>query len=288
MKVEYKDGAAYITEAGAFIPEQVFENGQFFRYTRMPDGSYDIAASDRRLNFGKEDGAIVLSPCATEDFENYWRGFFDLDTNYEELFEGIDDENLNAAARNYPGLKVLRQDPYETVVSFIISANNNIKRIKGIIERICAKYGSEIKDGRGEFHAFPTAEQLARATEDELRELGCGYRAPYIAETAKAIAEGFDLESLKNTEYDEAKKTLMKLKGVGPKVADCILLFSLEHYNAFPKDVWVKRLMRELYGVSGNDREIQRFAEEKFGKYAGIAQQYLFHAARMGELNREA
>lgn len=283
MNVKFKENAAYITDC-AFEPEQVFENGQFFRYSKNEDGSYDIAAGSKRLNVKKGEDTLILSQCEPSDFENFWREYFDLDTDYNKLFKDIKDSNLKSAMENYPGLKVLKQNPYETVISFIISANNNIGRIKGIIERLCVKYGSRISDESGEFYAFPAPEQLSRATEDELNELGCGYRAPYIVQSARMIAEGFDLCSLKNTDYISAKKKLLELKGVGPKVADCILLFSLGHYNAFPKDVWVKRVMKELYGVSGSDKDMQAFAEERFGKYAGIAQQYLFYGARRGEL----
>lgn len=286
MNVEYADNSARITDDNGFIPEQVFENGQFFRFNKKADGDYDIFAGDRRLNVRREDGALILSGCSPEDFESFWGKYLDLDTDYKALFKDTADDNLKFAMKKYPGLKVLKQDPYETVISFIISANNNIGRIKGIIERICAKYGDKTEDSAGEFFAFPTAERLSHAAEEELRELGCGYRAPYIAETAKAIANGFDLESLKNTDYLSAKKRLLELKGVGPKVADCILLFSLNHYNAFPKDVWVKRVLDELYGIKGSDKDVQLFAEKRFGKYAGIAQQYLFYAARRGELEK--
>lgn len=285
MDVKFKNGAVYISGKNGFIPEQVFENGQFFRFNKIEDGSYDIVAGKKRLNVRKDEDTLVLTPCNHSDFENFWRVYFDLDTNYEELFQDIDDKNLQSAMQKYPGLKILKQNPYETTVSFIISANNNIKRIQGIIERICAKYGDKLSDEFGEFYAFPTSEQLSRATEKELKDLGCGYRAPYIAETARAIDAGFDLEELRNLDYADAKKKLTELKGVGPKVADCILLFSLGHCNAFPKDVWVKRVMSELYGVSGSDKDVQSFAEQKFGKYAGIAQQYLFYAARNGGLN---
>lgn len=283
MKVNYKDGAAYV-EAKDFIPEQAFENGQCFRYIKK-DGGYDITAGARRVNVSEADGTIKLYPCTERDFEGFWRNYLDLDADYSLLIKA-DDENLTEAKSKYKGLKVLRQEPFETLISFIISANNNIGRIKGIIERICAKYGERIELDGGSFYAFPSPEALAKSTPDELRELGCGYRAPYITETAQAIAGGFGLAALKAMDYKDAKRKLTQLKGVGPKVADCVLLFSLGHFNAFPKDVWVKRVMHDLYGVSGSDNDVQQFAESKFGRYAGIAQQYLFHAARNGELSK--
>lgn len=287
MKVEYKNDSAHIKDAGEIVPQHIFENGQFFRYTLLDDKSYDIYALDKYLNVRSDGDILTLTPCVPDDFENFWRNYFDLDTRYDELFKQSQDANLQTAIKKFSGLKILRQDPFETLISFIISANNNIGRIKGIIERLCEKYGSKIETKDGAYYSFPTPAQLAKATISELKALGCGYRAPYIAETAQAISGGFDLKALKNMEYEEAKKRLLMLKGVGTKVADCILLFSLGHYNAFPKDVWVKRVMNELYNVSGSDRQVQQFAEEKFGKYAGIAQQYLFYAARRGELNRQ-
>lgn len=286
MEVLYKDNNAYITDIkNGFIPQQVFENGQCFRFKRLDDGNYNIIAKDKFINVARSENDICLSPCGKKDFESFWRSYFDLNSNYIRLFSDVGDKYLKSAMLKYPGLKVLKQDPFETLISFIISANNNIGRIKGIIEKICVKYGRRIEAEAGGFYAFPEPEALAGATEDELKELGCGYRASYVADTAKEIDRGFDLISLKDLDYSEAKKQLMSLKGVGPKVADCILLFSLEHYNAFPKDVWVKRVMNDLYGIKGSDKDVQSFAEQKFGKYAGIAQQYLFYAARRGELH---
>ena len=175
---------------------------------------------------------------------------------------------------------MLNQQPFELLISAIVSANNNLKRIKSIVEKICAACGEPfLAEGR-RFYRFPVPERLAALTEEELLDCGCGYRAPYILASARAVADGFDLEKVGMLPYGQAKAELCRLPGVGPKVADCILLFSLRKTDAFPADVWIKRVMERLYGFTGNDKQLYAFAREKFGPYAGIAQQYLFYYAR--------
>jgi N-glycosylase/DNA lyase len=171
---------------------------------------------------------------------------------------------------------MLNQEPFETLISFIISANNNIGRIRGIIDRLCRLYGEPFGCVGGARYAFPTPERLAALEADDFFGCGCGYRAPYLRETSRAVADGFDLEGLRELPYEQAKKQLVRLKGVGPKVADCVLLFSLGKTDAFPADVWIKRVMKKLYGFEGNDKQIYEFARERFGECAGIAQQSCF------------
>ena len=179
-------------------------------------------------------------------------------------------------------------EKFETIIAFIISANNNEKRIRKIVENICEKCGDALKYNDRVFHAFPTPQQLAEMGEEALREIGAGYRAEYIADTAKLIAEGFDIQAIYEMDYHTAKQELCKLKGIGPKVADCILLFAYKKKNAFPLDVWMKRVLEELYGVNvKNYRQAEEFAERTFGGYAGIAQQYLFHYMRSGKQEKK-
>lgn len=264
--------------AGEFIePDIVFDCGQCFRFTKRED-IWTGVAHGRVLNVQKtEEGLRLIGGAA--DAESIWRGYFDADTSYADILTEISaDDTVRSAAADFKGMRLLRQQPFETLISFIISANNNIKRISKIIEAVCALAGEEIAEGK---YAFPTPEALAALSEEQLTACGAGYRAPYIKKTATAVAEGLDIESLRSMDYLEAKKALIALPGVGPKVADCILLFSLDHTCAFPQDVWIKRALKDIYGVAfKNDKELVAFAAEKFGRYAGIAQQYIFHYAR--------
>ena len=179
-------------------------------------------------------------------------------------------------------MRLLNQPVWECLVSFLLSSNNNVKRISGIIERLCKCFGKDM----GGYFAFPTAEMLAGAGEDNIFACGAGYRAVYVAEAAGAVAAGFDLEGLPKMGYDAAKKELMKLKGVGEKVADCVLLYSCGYREAFPVDVWVQRAVEKRFPDAGRTgREYREFAAKRFGRLAGLAQQYLFHFER--SLKRE-
>ncbi|MBP5162498.1 MAG: DNA-3-methyladenine glycosylase 2 family protein [Spirochaetales bacterium] len=236
-------------------------SGQCFRFAEH-DGVWTVKAGVgsgvRVLNVSQDD----LSPITEDPF---WAHFFDLETDYESLkadFSAI--SPFMADACSYaPGIRILNQDPWEALCSFVVSQNNNIKRIMGIIDRMCNFYG-----GGG----FPEVSSLVDAKEDDLRMLGLGFRAPYIVNTARAVHDGtIDLEKLKSMDIDAARAVLMKVKGIGPKVADCALLFGCHRLDCFPMDVWMKRVMAECF--PGQDKSI-------FGPYAGVAQQYLFHYAR--------
>ena len=186
------------------------------------------------------------------------------------------------------GMRILNQDPWETLISFIISANNNITRIKGIIERLSQKFGREICWEGKSYYTFPAPESLACASEEDLKACGCGYRGAYIKKTAAMVAEGLiSPYKIRELSYEEGHKTLLSCMGVGDKVADCILLFSMEKPEAFPVDVWVKRVMEYFYiGSPVPIRQIKTIAAEKFGKYAGLAQQYLFYYAREKKIGK--
>ena len=282
MKVEFKQDRAIIT-GEKITPSVVFNCGQAFRF--HPAGPAMRGVAHGRVLHAEETArGLELYPVTPADFSSIWRRYFDLDLPYSQVeacFSG--DPVMQAALPCCAGLRLLVQEPFETLISFIISANNNIPRIKGLIERICMEQGEALGDG---LFAFPTPGQLARISAQRFRELGAGYRADYLADTARAVADGaFDLDAPYALPYEEAKKLLTALKGVGPKVADCILLFAYGKREAFPRDVWIKRVLKELYGfVPKNDDELLRFARERFGPYGGIAQQYLFHYARQSKL----
>lgn len=225
-----------------------------------------------------EGNAVWLRPGdAFEDVR--LRRYLDLDRDYDAIAREY--EEFPAAQKAFaacPGLRVLNQPPWETLFSFILSANNNVVRIRSLVYAISRAYGAEA-DG---LYGIPGPEAIAAASEDELRALGAGYRAPYLVETARAVCEGFALDALQDMPYEEAHARLTSLKGVGDKVADCVLLFGCGHAEAFPVDVWVARLLHNWFGVHGSRRHLGQWARERFGAHAGILQQYLFHAARTG------
>lgn len=282
INIEFKDEKAIIS--GEDInPAVVFDCGQCFRFEAAENGIFSGIAHGREIFAESRDGVFTIWPTNPEEFESIWRNFFDLDYDYNEINKSFfADPILGKAAELSKGMRLLRQEPFETLISFIISANNNIKRIKKIIAHICRETGDEIAPG---LYAFPTPEQLSRLSLEELYACGLGYRAPYIYETTRDILNGFSLEVLFELSYPEAKKRLCSLKGVGPKVADCILLFSFGKREAFPKDVWMKRILKAIYSFEPkNDAELTAFASEKFPEFAGLAQQYLFQYARIEKI----
>lgn len=207
------------------------------------------------------------------------RRYLDLDRDYQAIareYQGI--PAAREAFASCPGLRVLDQPPWEALFSFILSANNNVVRIRSLVYAISRAYGPEA-DG---LYGIPGPEAMAGAAESELRALGAGYRAPYLIETARAVCEGFPLEALCDMPYEEAHARLIALKGVGDKVADCVLLFGCGHAEAFPVDTWVAKLLHAWFGMHGSRRHLARMARERFGAHGGILQQFLFHAARTG------
>ena len=251
--------------------EQTLDCGQSFRWEKQNDGSFSGVAFGKYVNISLDGTDMVIKNAAPED-EKIWREYFDLELDYGKIRGDISKLHpvLEEAARYAPGIRILRQEPYEALCTFIISQNNNIKRIKGIVARLCESFGDEIDEG---VYTFPTAERLAELTPDDLAPLRAGFRNRYIIDSAKKVASGeVDLELCKTADYDTARAELMKITGVGVKVADCTLLFGMHRVEAFPVDVWMKRAMEKLFpGMSAND----------FGEYAGIAQQYIFHYSRM-------
>ena len=223
------------------------------------------------------------------DIKEIVTNYFDLNRNYSEIKEKLSkiDENVNLSIQYGEGIRILNQDLWETIISFIISANNNIPRIKGIIERLSQKYGKEIKWNGEKYYTFPTPEELKKAEVQHFRELGTGFRDIRLYETTRMVLENkVVLKDLYNVDTLKAREELLTLSGVGPKVADCILLFSdLKRFDVFPIDVWVRRVMNELYiknpdETKVNKKDIARIAKEKFGDLEGLAQQYLFYWKR--------
>ena len=283
MHIEEKDGGIEIGGCDSFDVGQTFDCGQCFRFAPLPGGDWAGIAFGRYLRVSpRPDGARLIGT-GMEDFEGIWRDFFDLDTDYRAIKEKIStDEIIGDAIEKAGGIRLLRQDLWETLISFIVSQNNNIPRMKKIIEAICAGYGRSIDTPAGPMHAFPSPQELCRAEVEDLHELGAGYRDEYIHLAAKAVAEGsLDLEGLCRMDTAEARKTLLAMKGIGGKVADCILLFGMHRTEVCPHDVWVKRIFSEKYHIENiTEKKGYAFATPRWGEYAGIAQQYLFHACR--------
>ena len=259
----------------AFDAIHTFECGQCFRWNSDGDGIYTGISGGRVCRI-KERELI----CRSGD-EAYWSEYFAFDTDYEEIKTALIkmDDRLSECISYGHGIRILKQDVWETIISFIISANNNIPRIKKIIETLCELFGEKITDGDKTYYAFPSAERLSQLTCEDLAPLRAGYRDKYILDAAVKVASGeVNLKALCDMNDEDAKKELMKIKGVGGKVADCIMLFSLGRFSVFPTDVWIKRILNEVYGVE--DKGISQFVAETYGNLAGFAQQYLYYYYR--------
>ena len=271
-----------------FNPKHIFECGQAFRWYWDGQG-YVGVVGDKVVRVLWERSTLTLENATYDDFNIVWLDYFDLNTDYGRIIEKLSrDPILVEAIRHGWGIRILNQDPWETLISFIISARNGIDRIKATVERISQKFGEKISWAGRDYYKFPSIDVLADADEDELRSCGCGYRGPYIKGTAQLIRSGeINLDALKYMDYEDAKEQLLACPGVGPKVADCILLFSLRKGQAFPVDVWIGRIMEELYSQEMKEfKDIREFAENRFGDIAGYAQQYLFYYAREKQIGK--
>ena len=285
MEQQYK-----IENNGSFVLKNIFECGQCFRWNEELDGSYTGVFKNNVLNVKEQNHQIIFDGICDGDIKEIVTKYFDLDRDYDDIKNKLSkiDEPLKNSIDYGSGIRLLNQDLWETTISFIISANNNIPRIKGIIERMAKKYGNKIEWKGNEYYTFPTPEQLSKASVEDLRALGLGFRDKRIYDTTKlVISKQIDLEKLKQeTDSKKIKETLLTLPGVGPKVADCIMLFStLKCLDVFPVDVWVRRVMNELYFKLPDETklkrdQIEKLATEKYGDLAGLAQQYLFYWKR--------
>ncbi len=268
----------------------IFECGQCFRWNIESDKSYTGVFKNNVLNVKIDGNQIVFKGICENDIKETVTEYFDLKRDYEKIKRDLSkiDEPLKNSIKYGSGIRLLNQDLWETIISFIISANNNIPRIKGIIERMSKQYGKPINWQNKTYYTFPEAKELSKASVEDLRKLGLGFRDQRVYETTKLIlTKQVDLnELLKQKESKKIKETLLTLPGVGPKVADCIMLFStLKCLDVFPVDVWVRRVMNELYfklpeETSLKREQIEKLAREKYGSLAGLAQQYLFYWKR--------
>ncbi len=274
-----------------FNPRHIFECGQCFRWEKNEDGSYTNVAFNKVINVKQENNRIILDNVTEEDFNNIWINYFDLDRDYSIIKSSLANNETMIKALNFGyGIRILNQEIFETIISFIISANNQISRIKKSINIICQHYGNEIGEYRGKkYYSFPTSSQLAKAKVDDLRQIcRVGFRDKRIVETAQLIESStFDLEKSSMYDSKELYDELIKLPGVGPKVASCIMLFSYGKTETFPVDVWIKRVMETLYiGEETTKKNIGIIADKIFGDYAGFAQQFLFYYGRENKIGK--
>ena len=282
---EYK-----IENIKSFELADIFDCGQCFRWNKQEDGSYTGVFKKNVMNVQKQGNTVTFKGICNGNIQEIVEDYFDLKRNYEEIKSRLEkiDDNVKTSIQYGKGIRILNQDLWEMIISYIISANNNIPRIKGIIERISKNYGKEIEFQGEKYYTFPSLEELKDVTVEDYRKLGAGFRDIRLYETVHMLLDKkVDLDEMqKNPNTMEVREQLLTLSGVGPKVADCILLFStLKRFEVFPIDVWVRRVMNELYiknedETKVNKKEIEKLAQEKFGNLAGIAQQYLFYWKR--------
>ena len=281
-----------------FNLDHIFDCGQCFRWSRQDDGSYTGIAMGKPVNVSLKEAPegegrrrldLIIDNCSAEDFEKIWRSYLDLDRDYGAIKATLaeSDEVIAKAISGGEGIRILKQELWETMVSFIISQNNNIPRIKGCIENLSRLFGESAGEYGGvEYYNVPSAEVMAELTADDLAPVRLGYRAPYLVETAKQVVAkgGMDAVAAELAAAgtpEEACEYLRGFQGVGPKVASCIALFGLGRLEAFPIDVWVRRVMNRLYGIDEKDiKGMNAYAAEHFGINGGIAQQYLFYYIR--------
>jgi N-glycosylase/DNA lyase len=266
-----------------FNIQQIADSGQCFRMNQMKTPSnkisYEMIAYGKYLELEQVEEDQVEFNCSEEEYYELWEDYFDLSYDYESLVNDLiegEDTFLKEAAAYGKGIRILKQEPFEAMISFIISQNKNIPAIRSGIEALCTRYGEKIiidEKGEKEYYAFPTPEALADADKEDLRRLKMGYRDEYIISAAKAVKNGdIDLECLKQVGFDAAVKALKGIHGIGDKVANCISLYGLHHIEGFPVDVWIKRVLDEIYH--------NEFKKEQYFGYAGIVQQYMFYYMR--------
>lgn len=269
-----------------FNVKDTLECGQVFRFTPYGLG-YKVYAFDK-CAFCYNQGGYAVIECKDED-ESFFYNYFDLQKDYSDIYRSAIDygvEILSISARLGKGIRILNQNPYETLISFIISQNNNIPRIKNTIEKLCFNLGDK-KDFAGEiYYTFPDVDRLLTVDAEFYKNIGLGYRAEYVVKLAEKLKSGYSLDALKTYSTEDLKTELLKIYGVGPKVSDCVSLFGFNKTNSFPVDTWIEKVYRENFNgtLKARDKIASHFAKE-FGEYAGYFQQYLFYYKRSLEKN---
>lgn len=286
-----------IKDVRNFELPHIFECGQCFRWYKEKENSYTGVAYGKVIEVEKVNNDVILYNATEEDFKNIWAEYFDLYRDYGEIKNILSKDDILAKSVEFGhGIRLLKQEPFEIIVSFIISANNRIPMIKRAIKNISEKWGNSVEYKGNIYYSFPTVNQLKDATEEELKACGVGFRAKYIKDTVNKIYKNsikddsyekeYDMSWIKMQPDDLCHKMLQNYNGIGAKVADCAMLFSMGKYSAFPVDVWVKRAMQYFYlAPDVSLKKIRDFGREKFGELSGFAQQYLFYYARENKID---
>lgn len=280
MNFQYTNNRIIFADCDSFDIEQTLECGQCFRFTRLFEKEYRVVAFSKTVHIKQEAGITEFYPCTLDEFKKVWIPYFDLARDYSVIKTVLSSDPVMAHAIEFAGgIRILNQDPWECLLSFILSQNMNIPRIKKLIGTLSERYGNCMNG----FHTFPSVEQMSPVGMQELIDCKTGFRAKYLFDAINKIALGeINLSAIATLPTGKLKETLRSIYGVGDKVADCVLLFSFGRHEVFPMDVWIKRALQKLYF---DDREVRpkdayAFAQEKFGAYAGVAQQYLFYYMR--------
>ncbi|MDO5040100.1 DNA-3-methyladenine glycosylase [Clostridium sp.] len=288
-EVIFEDNKVILEGVKNFNIKQILECGQCFRWEKKSELDYIVIAYGRVIEVVQDGDKVTILNSNKEDFNNIWLTYFDLERDYSKIKEELSKDAILKKSVDFGyGIRLLNQDPFELVISFIISARNSIPSIKKTIKKISERWGEKIEYNGEVFYTFPTPEMLKDVTEDEIRETGASFRSKYIVDTVYRINEDlensdgiYNLDRITSLTDDECHVALQEFKGVGAKVADCIMLFSMSKYSAFPVDVWVKRAMMHFYNAEeGSLNKIRIFARDKFKGLSGFAQQYLFYYAR--------
>lgn len=291
MKVIEKENHIILEEVSDFQVGQTLECGQCFHFDKLGKNEYVVAARNRLLRIKQTEDKVILYHTSLAEYHTIWKDYFDLERDYGEIKQRLleKDEILKEAIQTKNGIRILNQEFFETMISFIISQNKQIPHIKQIVGEISRRYGELLGEIDGkEYYSFPDAERLSLVTEEEFRDCKSGFRAPYLVDACKKVKEGvLKEEMLRELNSSEALTKLLEVKGIGEKVGNCVLLFGLSKREAFPVDVWVKRIMEHLYFHKETPKEtIMKFAKEHFESYGGYAQQYLFYFARDTKLKK--
>lgn len=304
LRVEESNNLVVIKGIKNFNIKQILECGQCFRWERITDNNYIVVANRRVIEIIQNGDEVTIENCNMEEFNSIWLDYFDLNREYKDIKQELSkDELLRKSVEFGYGIRILNQDPFEMLISFIISARNSIPSIKKTVNKISEKWGNKIEYKGKTYYAFPTPNQLKNATLEEIQDTGASFRSKYIISTVKNVNESleakkteklsddqlkYDLDYIKSLSTDECHAALQNFMGVGAKVADCIMLFSMGKHSAFPVDVWVKRAMIHFYlAADVSLQKIRVFGRDKFGELAGMAQQYLFYYARENSIKVE-
>lgn len=292
MRIKADETCILIEEIEHFDLKQTLECGQCFRYESISDNEYIVIAKNRMLHIKQKDNILFFYNSTMEEVQTIWLPYFDLNRDYGAIKNWLNDRDslIGEAIEQKSGVRILNQDFFEMLITFIISQNKQIPHIMQIVERISERYGEYIDEWNGKrYYSFPTPEALSKATEQDFLDMKAGFRAKYLVDACrKAVSQELCENELLQMDYEKALEKIQIVNGIGEKVGNCILLFGLGRREAFPIDVWMIRIMERLYfDKPVKKEEMQSFAKEHFGEYGGYAQQYLFYYARDNHVKSE-